>query len=98
MKAEMTTFYADADACRSDACEVVFRGDELILSYEDIDCQGRAVVYSGKASSPNQWIVNCLGMKGQGTLSRSPLNEDCLEGSWTEGGYHGMWQIDLEAK
>ena len=95
MNAHMTSFYHDHSS-DSINCEVVFRGTEIAVSYDDDDGYGRKVVYSGRRIGSESWLLECKALNARATLSRSPIDPDCLEGSWSEKGYNGMWMIDLE--
>ena len=89
MKAEMETFYCDAESEKSE-CEIIIRETELVVSYADDD---GPVIYSG-AKTEWGYVLTCPSRRGRATLHQS--SEHQFEGSWTEGGYRGMWVIDVD--
>ena len=96
MKVEMNTFFPD-DSVRTD-CELIHRGGELIVSYDDTDEADRPlkVIYKGKAVRPGQWLLVAPEVKGRASLSLSVLDPCFLEGRWIEGSRFGMWTIEAD--
>ena len=93
MRASVKTFYEN-DSAEESYCEVVIRDCEIVVSYYDDN--GQPVIYKGVNENTGRWVLNCETVKGRATLNRSPLDKNCLEGSWWEAGCSGMWQIDLD--
>jgi len=95
MRAEMHSFFGDRASVFSE-CELVHRGGELIISYEEADAAGTPtrVIYRGKAARPGQWILTGSQPRSRATLSLSLLDSCVLEGQWREGSEWGMWTVE----
>jgi len=84
---EMTMFSADGEW--SHPCEVRIGSGSIAVSYED----DGPVVYEGPELEPGHFKLKAVN--GRATLHRI-TDDDILEGSWFEGGYQGMWRIQLD--
>ena len=85
-------YHADG-VTNGQSCQVrVGEDGSIALSY-----QGDAgpVVYEGQEIGSGHYVLKAASVNGEGTLHRVP-GEDILEGWWLEGGYEGMWRIELK--
>ena len=91
-------FYDESEADEHEPCVVRLEEDVLVLEYDDEDGKGRPIraQYRGAEIGGGHFQLACAQTGGKATLHRFP--DGCLlEGSWTEGGYRGMWRITLKA-
>jgi hypothetical protein len=75
----------------SSTCDVNIHEGSIAVSYRD---EGRFVVYEGTQIAPGHFELGTAATGGRATLHQGP-NSDVLEGWWLEGGYEGMWRIEL---
>jgi len=73
-------------------CEVRIGGGSIVVSYRRDD---GLVLYEGNEVESGHYNLVAQAVGGKATLHKIP-NEDVLGGSWLEGGYEGMWRIELE--
>ncbi len=73
-------------------CEVRIAEDFVVVSYKIDD---GFVIYEGRETEKGHYALSAKATNGKATLHKIP-DEDILEGSWLEGGYEGMWRIELE--
>ena len=85
-------YYAEG-VDHAEACQVRIGEDgSIALSYQGDE---GPVVYEGTEVGSGHYALKAASVNGEVTLHRVP-NEDVLEGWWLEGGYEGMWRIELE--
>lgn len=92
--AKFDTLYYDSRASINEPCEVIVADNELTVSYYDEDLESYAV-YKGKEIAPGHFDLVAPMVNGRATLHRFP-GADILVGEWMEGGYRGMWRIELD--
>jgi hypothetical protein len=85
----LTSFGAGGEMTE-DSCEVRISNGSIAISYDDVG----KVVYEGTEEAPGHFRLSCSAVNGRATLHRFP-DDDMLEGFWAEGGYLGMWRIQL---
>ncbi|MCG4254114.1 hypothetical protein K6W37_09455 [Acetobacter senegalensis] len=83
---KMITFQSGCEEDTS-TCDVRIDGETLIVSYDD-------TIYRGNDSGGGHYDLIAPMVNGRATLHRAK-DSDTLEGSWIEGGFIGMWQIEL---
>lgn len=89
----MTTLYHSADESSENSdCMVEINDKKISVDYVDADGQPRR--YFGHELSEGHFYLECPEISGKASLHRFKEAE-ILEGSWTEGGYRGMWKIRL---
>lgn len=90
----METYYGSKDACEEYECQVKISSKSILISY--LGDNNVPVVWTGNDDSASgHYTLTCPSVSGRATLHRSP-NTDRLEGSWLDGGYTGMWRIELD--
>ena len=90
LKSSMESFYPD-DVSGTMDCEVVIKDRRISVSYrEDFGW----TTYTGTEHGAGHYELKCEKNGGWASLHKSKGAER-LEGGWKEGGYHGMWRIDL---
>lgn len=78
----------------SDAdCVVRIDGPEMVVEFES-DGPGKWYRYVGYEEGDGHYHLTCPELDGTASLHRFK-DVDILEGSWKEGGYRGMWHIEL---
>jgi hypothetical protein len=86
----MTVYHGDgSDECE---CEVRLSGGTIAVDYEEED--GSRTVYEGSEVGLGHFRLASSSVKGKATLHRFE-GSDMLEGFWSQGGYVGMWRIQL---
>ncbi len=97
MTASMTSYHRD---CEYDVWPCEVRIDEeretIVVSYDEENTRLGIAIYRGKKVGCSSWELKCDDPQGVASLSLSPLDPKCLEGSWWEDGKSGMWQIDVD--
>lgn len=90
-------FYDNEEADEHEPCLVSLEDGVLVLEYDDEDSAGRPIRahYRGAEQGEGHFQLACVETGGKATLHRFP-GASLLEGSWTEGGYRGMWRITLK--
>lgn len=78
---------------RTDACELVLRGADIVVSYED---DTGPVIYAGKQTEQGHYTLSCPEKRARATLHRWPHDSLTFEGSWVEEGEFGMWQVEID--
>ena len=73
-------------------CEVRISGGTIAISYQG---DSGPVVYEGPEVEPGHFRLTAQSVNGRASLHRLP-DDAILEGSWSEGGYEGMWRIELD--
>lgn len=87
------TCYFGQDAAERMPCEVKINGDngEIAVSYESEDGY---TVYAGNELGSGHYQLSSKEVNGRASLHAFP-GGTILEGYWEEGGYKGMWRIEL---
>ncbi|TAM17846.1 MAG: hypothetical protein EPN62_19790 [Candidimonas sp.] len=87
----MTTLHhSDDEASENDTCVVKITDDEILVEYDD----DGLVQYRGENDGNGHFVLTAPEVDGKASLHRFP-DSQTLEGSWVEGGYRGMWRIEL---
>ena len=87
---KMSTLYYSDDGEESYPCVVKITDDEILVEYDD---EG-LVQYRGSNDGQGHFLLAAPDVEGRASLHRFP-DANILEGSWVEGGYRGMWRIEL---
>lgn len=82
--------YYDHDTCSHDTCDVKLDRN-LLIEYLD---EGQIISYRGPNDGSGHFLLKSGDVGGSATLHLNPEHL-VLEGSWSEGGYNGMWKIFL---
>lgn len=85
-----TLYYSDDAAEENCPCVVKITDEEILVEYEDEGLQQ----YRGRNDGSGHFLLTAPELEGRASLHRF-ADADLLEGSWTEGGYRGMWRIEL---
>src|SRR4051812_45775588 len=89
-KQSTMTSYSDGANCEEVTCQVRIDRNRIVISYD----HDGPTTYEGSEISPGHFRLSSVRKKGRATLHREPDGE-VLEGHWIEGGYEGMWRIQL---
>lgn len=89
-KAKMDIFYYNDIPDVNIPCEVLFesQGEPKNITYIDED--GSRQIYSLEEKVVGRYILRQRGGDGFAVMT---VWENELFGTWSEGGYHGMWKI-----
>ena len=71
--------------------EVRITDGDMVVSYQD---DGMWVNYKGRDVGGGHYVLTSPEVEGRAVLHRVP-DDDILEGNWSEGGFHGMWRLNL---
>lgn len=87
-------YYPGTDAMTEFEVELRLDDQELVISYEDEDSQGKPliVIYRGRNSGDGHFELRADGVEGRATLHKHPKHE-VFEGTWIEEGAKGMWRL-----
>lgn len=86
----MTVLFYSEDASEEYPCVVRIDTDQILVEYED---EG-TTQYIGRSNGEGHFELNGFGFEGRASLHMFS-GSLVLEGSWIEGGAHGMWRIKL---
>lgn len=87
-----TLYYSDEPAKEDYPCVVKIDDNGILVEYEDED--GGIQQYKGQNNKNGHFELNAPDLHGHASLHMFP-DSTILEGSWIEGGYRGMWRIEL---
>ena len=85
-----TVYYSDDSASENDPCVVKITENEILVEYDD----DGLVQYRGANDGSGHFVLNAEQINGRASLHMF-AQSSILEGSWIEGGYRGMWRIEL---
>lgn len=86
-----TVFYTEDAASENYPCVVKITEDKILVEYEGED---GLVQYCGANDGSGHFTLTCDEVKGRASL-HCFTGSSILEGHWVEGGYRGMWKIEL---
>lgn len=90
-RSEMETFWPEQGSQRS-PCEVRISDGTIAVSYDE---DGQQILYSGFEIRPGHFELQCPPVNGTATLHQTNDDDDVLVGRWIEGGYRGLWTVQL---